>query len=592
MCAAALILASGALLAAAEPAAPAAASPDPKGEQIKAAHREAAQKFLDQMSKGVMLSGTVDQNGSKGEFKAYFLNGESYVRQAFGEVDSITYSGAQGYWTSSSTSLPYQFEAQDNPANMSLSLLSDGSYMEEPNWSLFTYSGEDAGGYNFEFRPVGLPAVKIVLYADPEEPQYLQLMSAEIQLSPNDRHSSTYRSYYYYQSGPNNGIYTQRETGRELDSSGRTVSFSDYNVTEIAPMTALPAEAQFDFERKPPGNAGSTMTAPVDIPVDTSKAYFLVPITFEGSDKTWVFLFDTGASASLLSPAAAAAAKLGEDLLVPGHGHGTTVDFHVGLCKTASLGRADAPPEQHVALTPFPAASISESNRDVLEALASYGADGIVGVSLLEQYVMTLDHGASKITVIPKQLFDMNTMVKRPNIEYILDAEDLLYITGAVKDGQGKALKGDIALDSGLQINLALLRETVEFEGLSLEHVGQRNNTVLGGVRQFDYVKVPLFDLGPLSWTDVIASLTEDDNGSLSGRGALGFVGVPLFFGSRVTIDLFAQRMYIEPGDPEKFKQQMEGGPAKEEEKKPEEKSGGSELPVNIGLVGGERNHA
>lgn len=575
-------------LSAAFAAYPAASAEEP--QDIRGAHREAARRYQDFVNSGLKLSGSVDENGTQGSFEAWFSGGVSVVRQKFGAVDSFSYSGPEGNWTGSSTSMPYQLEPQDSPAQTVLSMIGSGDYLTDEYWPQFSYEGEEAGGYRCRFAPAGLPPVSLLLYSDPAEPWYLQVRSVELKFCPSDASSSTYRAYYYFTSTPEGKLYTNRETGHEIDSQGDTVSFSDYSVDHEEPLAAIPPEAAFRFDRLPPGGAGSGLSAPVDIAVDCSKGYFLVPLSFPGSDKTWVFLLDTGASASLFSPAAADAAQVSGDLQIPAHGHGTRVDFEIGLCNGASVGRADAPAEQRVALTPFTVARIAASNRDVLEVLASYGADGILGVALLNQFVVRFDHSAGTLTLIPQQLFDPATMVKKPNIEFVVDAEDLFFITGVAGDGQSEPVKGELCVDTGLQSNLALLRETVEGAGLKLEKVAEQSSTVLGGVKRFDYVKVPRFEIGPMSYSDVTASLTEDDNGNLSARKLLGFIGVPLFFSTRITVDLFNQRMYVEPLDPSKLEEMLKGppkGPQAEPEKPADEKGGATKLPVEIGQRAG-----
>ena len=266
-----------------------------------------------------------------------------------------------------------------------------------------------------------------------------------------------------------------------------------------------------------------------------------MPGTFEGAEETLYFLLDTGASASLFTPRAAATAKLGGALIVTGHGHGSRSEFELGLCTTASLGAVDA--EERAPLAGFPATAIPTENRDLIATLESYDASGILGVSVLHQYVVTLDHPAGTLTLTPPHLFGGKDDVPTPNIEYWLDVEDLIYLKGRINE----QLEGEIIIDTGLQQDLSLLRETLEANGLTLEKVGERDNTVLGGVRSFDYVHVPLFELGPLAMVDKVASVTEDDRGTLSSRGVLGFIGIPLFIDGRVTLDLFGERMYIEP---------------------------------------------
>jgi predicted aspartyl protease len=442
------------------------------------------------------------------------------------------------------------------------------------------FEGEDAGGYNFRFEPPGMPSVDLVLYSDPEEQQYLQIMSSEIALAETDPTSIRHRSFYYYEFDDNGRILTSRETGREIDNEGETVNFMDFIVTGHTLIGERPAELAVDTSRKPIGTASETLPEPVAIPVDVDNGYFLVPMNFAGSDETFLFLFDTGATAGLFSPAAAEAAGLTSDLAVTGHGHGSRSNFELGLCTTASIGEAGA--ADQAPLAGFPATRISEENTAVLDALEWYGAAGILGISPLYQYVVGFDHMNKQIICYPPSLFDKDANLDKPNLELWLDVEDLVYAQGRLSD----QIEGEVIIDTGLQQDLAILRETAEANGLNLEKIDERNSTVLGGVRSFDYVKVPSFELGPLRMENKVASLTDDDRGSLSARGLLGFVGITMFFGVRVTIDLFDQRMYIEdPLGSGLFEGLLPGEDAPVDEAAPEEGEG-EDLEVMLSRAG------
>jgi len=560
-------------------------------DDIKAGHKEAAQRLLDSFSQGVKLSGLVTQNESEGSFIAYFYDDRVLVTQHFGDLASVTYSDENGHWSGSNYSLPYMLTAEDNPASIVLSLLSDGSYLEGPLWECFTYEGEEAGGYNFRFEPPGLPPVKVVLFSDPEDEQYLQMMSAEVPLAPSDPDSIKYRSFYYYDIDEEGRVFTRRETGREIDYDGSTVNFTEFIVEDIEMLADEPAELTFDMARKPVGNPGEALSGAVEVPVRTDSGYILVPLTFAESGETRYFLLDTGASASLFTPEAAELAQLGGELLVTGHGHGSRSEFELGLCTTAAVGTADA--DLLVPLAGFPATAIPTESRDLLLTLADYDASGIIGVSMLHQYVVTFDYPASTITLTPPHLFDATRDVPTPNIEYWLDVEDLVFIKGRING----AVEGEVIVDTGLQQELSLLKETIELNEIELTKVGEQSNTVIGGVRVFDYVEVPVFELGPLELYNTIASVTEDDRGTLSARGVLGFIGLPMFLDGRITLDLFDERMYLEPpselgyfpglilppegaaGDVEEQEDEAEG----DGKDSTEQEDSGTKLPIEIG---------
>jgi hypothetical protein len=577
------------------------------GGQIKDAHREAARKFISNFASGLKLSGNVEQNGSQGAFEAYYYGTEWVVREKFGSLESFHANSADGSWSGSNYSLTYKVEPDDSPASAVMDLLGSGAYLEEPYWSSFTYAGEDAGGYKFHFAPAGLPEVTVVLYSDPEAPEHLQLMSTEVAFCASDPDSIVYRSYYYYTADSEGRLYTQRETGREIDQAGETVNFSDYRVTGVEQLEARPAELDFSRQRVPIGEASASVTAPVEVPADTSKGYFIVPMTFPHSDQVFQFMLDTGASVTLMTQAAAAAADLSHDIQTMAHGHGSRAALVLGLCRAAAIG---APGGPQAPLSGFPATQIPETNKDLLGALESYGAAGILGNTVFEQYVVKLDHPGGKITLYPPQLFRppvklpdgkfAESDVPIPNIAFDLDCEDLIFCIGKLDD----KVKGEVVIDSGLQQDLSLLRETLDANNLKLEKVDERSNTVLGGVKKFQYVKVPSFELGPLRMVNKIASVTDDDSGTYAARGVLGFIGLALFQDGPVWLDVFQQRMYVgppvklgyfpgltPPPGGEKQAEQKEGD-GKEQKSAPEDgQKGKTKLPVNIGSASsGARN--
>jgi len=367
------------------------------GDQIREQHRVAAKKYLDTLASGLKLSGKLVQNDSPGTFEAYFYKDSWLIKQTFGDLVSLSYKGPEGSWSGSNYGLPYKIEPQDSPASAVLEMLSDGAYLSDPLWADFAYVGEDAGGYNFRFAPPGLPPVDVVLYSDPEDPQYLQVMSVSLRLAPNDPDCLSYRAFYYYEVDAQGRIYSKRETGREVDPQDTTVSFTDFDVEHVEYLTQPPPELKFDFARTPVGQAGAALTAPLEVPVDADKGYFILPVQFAGSDRAFKFLLDTGASASLFSPDAASAAGLKPVLNVTGHGHGSRASFEMGMCTTASIGAGDA--QVRAPLMGFPATLIPESNKDILGTLQFYGADGILGVSVLNQYVVRFDYPGHRVVL-------------------------------------------------------------------------------------------------------------------------------------------------------------------------------------------------
>lgn len=528
---------------------------------IKELHRESARHYYESFEDGLMLSGTIEQNGSGGEFTALFHNDTWLVKYNYGELESFSYYGEEGNWTGSNYTLPYEIEDEDNPSSAVMNLLASGKYLEEPLWSDLHYIDEDASGFNFVFSPAGLPPVKLVMYSDPDAPEYMQVMTSEVRFAPDDPDSITYRTFYYYSTDEAGRLITKKETSSELDQKGERVNFTSYDVVDSSILTEMPEEFSFDFERKPVGNPATIAAEGVDIEVTVQGAYIFVPLTFEGSDTTHLFLLDTGASASLFSPAAAEDAKFEASLNTKAHGHGTSAEFSIGMCNSAYLGKVG---DERIKLSGFPATVIPEANRSLIDTLGSYGATGLMGVSMFHQYITRFDMANSKITLYNAADFDPDVALSKPYAWLELDVEDLIYAIGKLNN----SLVGEVVIDTGLQLDLALLSETLDYYDVTLEKQYSRESMVVGGKQMYDFVSVPSFDIGPLHLENKIASLSSDDRGTMSGRHLLGYVGVFFLQNQRVTLDLFNQKMYVEPS--EEVQQQMrdqhltEFGPAEE----------------------------
>ena len=515
---------------------------------IKEQHRDYAQVYYQSFEEGLMLSGTIEQNDSEGEFTALFHDDTWLVKYNYGELESYSYYGEQGNWTGSNYTLPYEIEDMDNPSSAVMNLLASGAYLEEPYWDDLHYIDEDASGYNFVFSPKGLPEVKLVMYSDPEDPEYMQVMTSEVRFAPADPESITYRTFYYYTTDENGRLITEKETSSEVDQNGVRVNFTSYNVDHSSILEEMPEEFGFDFERHPVGNPAKIAPEGVDIDIVVKGAYIFVPLTFEGSDTTHLFLLDTGASASLFTPAASADAKFETSLNTTAHGHGTSADFSIGMCNSAYLGRVG---EERIKLSGFPATTIPPENNSLIDTLGSYGATGLMGVSMFHQYITRFDIANSKIRLYNAEGFDPDLALSKPYAWLELDVEDLIYALGRLNN----SVMGEVVIDTGLQLDLALLSETLDYYGIKLETKYTSDSTVVGGKRSFDFVEVPSFDIGPLHLENKIASLSSDDRGTMSGRHLLGYVGVFFLQDQRVTLDLFSQKMYVEPS--EEVQQQM-----------------------------------
>jgi hypothetical protein len=511
------------------------------GTAIKAAHREAARRNLELYQQGLKVSGTVQHNGSHGVYTAYYLKDRKLVTMQFGELKYYDYACSAGFWAGTNSNLAYKLTPEDQPAAAAASLLADGDYLDEPYWSSFTFACEDTSGYVCNFAPVGLVPIKVTLNANPADPAYLLISSTEQRLAPLDPECYTQHSEYFYELDNRNHLIPQREIDSITGPQGQRIKSVDLAVEHTRKLTAFP-ELPFSLARVPQASIRQELAGPVTVPVEFGIGYFIVPVTFPDSAKTWHFIFDSGASAMMMTADAAAAAGLNPVLNMNGHGHGTITQLQAGVCRRMSIGEAGS--GLQVPFSDLEAAQFGDGQSVALQCLLRlYGLDGILGSPILHQYVVTFDQPHKQLTFYPPGQFDPQADVHPASAILELDVESLIYADAVLND----SIHGEVIIDTGMAEDFALLEETVSANGLALAKLGERTGAMLGGSRTYDLVRVPSFALGPYIVHDHQASLTSDSEGQFSARGLLGFVGNPLFQNTRVTIDAFKQLMYIEP---------------------------------------------
>lgn len=519
-------------------------------------HREAARDYHAALEPGYYLKGTISRSGAEGSFEGWHYEHRNLVHQTFGDLVWSDYSFGGSIWTTANFTLPYEVEPEDVPYSRSIHLLNTGRYLEDEFWPYFEFVGEDAAGYNFIFAPPDLPPVEVAVKNDPPDPGHLLIMKLEFRRAEHDPECYSRRIYQHYAQDPAGPVYVERETGREFDASGETVSFIEYTIDTLEWLESEPEDLKFDTTRQPIFAGTAAMDSAVSIHLGNEQGILYVPVTFAGSERTFMFMLDTGATQTLMTPDAAAASGFRASMVMPSHGHGSRADFELGLCTTASLGESGA--ETTAPLGGFAATRLEEGS-ELVAMLESVGFDGIMGIAPLHQYVTIFNTVDRQLTLVPPHLFDPALIMNERTLVFDLDAEDLVYIPAELNGW----LTGELMIDSGIQEKFALLEETLDYHGVFAEVIGSQEHMVVGGRRDFEYVEIESLKLlpseAPPGVPDIVITngrgyVSEDDLGALSARQLLGFFGSGFFMDARLTFDLFNQKLYVElPAPPPSF---------------------------------------
>ena len=259
------------------------------------------------------------------------------------------------------------------------------------------------------------------------------------------------------------------------------------------------------------------------------------------------FLFDTGASITVIDSAYAATLGLATQGELQGQGAGAS-----GSARFAELEsiKVEAPNGDGVAFR-APKVAVLSIN-PFLAPFFWRDCAGVLGYDFISRFVTQIDYDALTITLRDPQSFTYSG--KGASIPFSLAGT-----IPAIKMKLDGAYEGDFRVDVGSSGTVDLHGPFVAKNGLrgktgkSIDVVGGG----FGGTFTSQLTRMKRIELGPYAWNDPIVSLSGAEGGALASEDYAGNIGNMILERFRCTFDYERKTLHLEPGakyaEPDRF---------------------------------------
>ena len=320
----------------------------------------------------------------------------------------------------------------------------------------------------------------------------------------------------------------------------RMVYFSVWVLMLLTLSESLPTNAQQPSKSTP---ARKTQKAVPTVRFDLGASALKIPLDIDNNiirmevrvnhSKPLKFIFDTGASVSVIS--SQRAAELGLKSQGEAQGNATGGRIQGSYTKGVSLSVQGAEvSNQLIASIP-------------IKAPPGFDYDGVIGQNFIEQFVIEIDY-ENKIM----NLYDPRTYTysgKGEVIPLLLSAgKTPLVNTKIILEGRAPVeakLEVDTGADGTLVINSPLVKQQKLAEAIS--KTGQSTNNGAGGEQRLLVGRVKAVQLGRLIFDNPPVGLSQDSEGSGASEENNGLIGGEIFRRFKVILDYSHRRMILEP---------------------------------------------
>jgi len=322
--------------------------------------------------------------------------------------------------------------------------------------------------------------------------------------------------------------------------------------TSVEGMTANDITVTFDaFEVN-----GDVSQAPFGVPGGHADAvqYLKIPkraqLAFEYSGKhLWLrasvnghppadFIFDTGASITVIDSAYAASIGLEALGSLQGQGAGATGSASLGSLETLRVEGEDG---DGVQIADVPIAVLSVNG--ILEPFFWRPCAGILGFNFIHQFVVEIDYDAETLVLHDPKAFEytgkgqaipMAIAGTTPTVDMSVDGK----------------WKGAFRVDVGSSATVDLHRPFVKANGID-EKVKKSVTVVsggFGGTFTSRLTRMKSLQIGPFSWKNPVVSLSGAETGALASEDYAGNIGNRILERFKCTFDYERRQLWLEPG--------------------------------------------
>jgi hypothetical protein len=250
------------------------------------------------------------------------------------------------------------------------------------------------------------------------------------------------------------------------------------------------------------------------------------------------FIFDTGASITVIDSAYAASIGLEAQGNLQGQGAGATGSASLGSLETLRVEGADG---DGVALGTVPIAVLSVNA--ALEPFFWRPCAGILGFNFINQFVTEIDYDTKTLVLHDPKTFEYAG--KGEAIPMKLDGS--VPTVAMTLDGE---YEGEFRVDVGSSATVDLHRPFVASHGID-EGVKKSVTVVsggFGGTFTSRVTRMKSIQIGPYSWKQPVVSLSGAETGALASADYAGNIGNRILERFKLTFDYERRVLWLEPG--------------------------------------------
>jgi hypothetical protein len=258
------------------------------------------------------------------------------------------------------------------------------------------------------------------------------------------------------------------------------------------------------------------------IPLEIDNSIILTRVSVNNS-KPLKFIFDTGASASIIN--SPRAAELGLKAEGQAHGNGTGGKFQGSYTKGVSLSVPGAEvSNQLVAWFPFP-------------TVPDFEFDGVIGYDFINQFVVEIDYENKIMNLYNPRTYTYSLAKKTPT------APMKMFLEGRAPVEVNLGV--DTGADGTFVINSPFVKKQRLLEAISKTIQDKRNGA--GGEQKLLVGRVKAVRLGRFVLNNPTVGLSLDTEGAGASADEDGIIGGEIFRRFKVILDYSRKQMILEP---------------------------------------------
>ena len=278
----------------------------------------------------------------------------------------------------------------------------------------------------------------------------------------------------------------------------------------------------------------ASATRPIIVPAEIASNVFFARVAVNGAGPFW-FTVDTGATLTVIDPAAAARAKL----IVRSTGRRANVGVAAGETMLATTTGARL---EVAGVAPFSPELLYVIDVQANARLLGHQIDGVLGTDFLSRHVIQFDYATGRVSIASSPSAD--TTGRASGVPLTIDGNFLVAPATLTLPDQ-RHITARLLIDTGSNGGLTLTSPFVRRHQLTPRAPSHQMNLAVGvnGVVTSPVVVLPSIAFGDAAMSSVNAALSQAATGLDASEDFDGLIGAELLKSFCVTVDYPARRL-------------------------------------------------